>query len=177
VIGLTDGKKETRRKRASGAGRARLLSGGVEPGWASSEELVGVIALAPRPPVGINTRSYQPVRMERRRQLAQIPATGPSCAERLAVLADPTRLAVLESLLEGPKHVKDINRRLRVPQSLLSHHLRVLREAALVVAVRDGKAVLYAIAPGARPRGAGASIDLGCCNVSFPRGHLGARSR
>jgi ArsR family transcriptional regulator, nickel/cobalt-responsive transcriptional repressor len=113
--------------------------------------------------------------MERRTQLKQAAApTG--CAERLAVLADPTRLAVLESLFAGPKHVKEINRRLRVPQSLLSHHLRVLRHAGLVVAERDGKAVLYALAPGARSTDGGDSLDLGCCNISFPRGHLGAGS-
>ncbi len=91
-----------------------------------------------------------------------------SCAELLKVLADETRLAVLRQLMDGPRHVGEINEPLGLEQSLLSHHLRVLREAGLVVAERDGKAVLYSLAPRFRaPRRRGA-LDLGCCLLSFP---------
>src|SRR3954447_14138388 len=91
-----------------------------------------------------------------------------SCAAKLKVLADPTRLAVLEALIEGPKHVGTLMELLRVEQSLLSHHLQTLREAGLVEAERDGKAVLYRLAAGvAAARGNGAAIDLGCCLLSF----------
>src|SRR4051812_11367317 len=90
-----------------------------------------------------------------------------SCAAKLKVLADPTRLAVLEALIEGPKHVGTLLELLKVEQSLLSHHLQTLREAGLVQAERDGKAVLYCLAAGVTARSSGAAIDLGCCLLSF----------
>ena len=101
--------------------------------------------------------------------------TSSSCASKLKALADTTRLAVVESLLAGPKRVGELGLQLGVEQSLLSHHLRVLREMGLLEAKRDGKAVVYALAPGvaAATRGgssngaASRTVDLGCCQLSF----------
>lgn len=90
-----------------------------------------------------------------------------SCAARLKVLADDTRLAVLQQLLHGPKHVGEINESLHLEQSLLSHHLKVLREAELVRAERDGKSVLYSLAPDVQGSRSGEAINLGCCLLSF----------
>ena len=90
-----------------------------------------------------------------------------SCAAKLSALADPTRLAVLRVLLQGPRHVNEINEHLSVAPNLLSHHLRILRAAGLVKSTRDGKAVTYAVAQGV---GAGAERDgiyLGCCSLTF----------
>ena len=92
-------------------------------------------------------------------------ALGSDCAQKLKVLSDATRLAVLEILMSGPKHVGQINEHLEIEQSLLSHHLKVLREAGLVTSTRDGKAVLYELTPGVATEHA---IDLGCCQLSFP---------
>lgn len=89
------------------------------------------------------------------------------CASVLKVLADSTRLAVVEKLLDGPQHVGEINATLGVEQSLLSHHLKVLRDAGLVTAERDGKQVLYALADHLRARRRNRAIDLGCCLISF----------
>ena len=89
------------------------------------------------------------------------------CADRLKVLADDTRLAVLRQLLSGPKHVGDINESLRLEPSLLSHHLKILREAGLVESERDGKAVLYQLAPKVQAQQCGQGINLGCCVLSF----------
>jgi ArsR family transcriptional regulator len=89
-----------------------------------------------------------------------------NCAAKLRVLADSTRLSVLEALMAGPKHVGTIQKLLDVEQSLLSHHLQTLREAGLVQATRDGKAVLYSITPTVVTR-KGEGLDLGCCIISF----------
>jgi DNA-binding transcriptional ArsR family regulator len=89
------------------------------------------------------------------------------CADKLRVLADVTRLSVMETLLDGPKNVTEINARIKIDQSLLSHHLKVLREAGLVTSRREGKAVRYTIAPEAASLGAGKGINLGCCQISF----------
>jgi ArsR family transcriptional regulator len=90
-----------------------------------------------------------------------------SCASLLKVLADETRLAVIEQLLAGPRHVGEINERLGVEPSLLSHHLRVLRTAGLVTARRDGKQVLYALSKKVQGSRRGRAVDLGCCFISF----------
>src|SRR5262249_33156063 len=87
------------------------------------------------------------------------------CASKLAVLADPTRLAVVEVLLGGSRNVREINRHIGVAQNLLSHHLRVLRDAGLVVSQRDGKAVRYALASGVEMGWSGKGINLGCCSL------------
>jgi ArsR family transcriptional regulator len=93
----------------------------------------------------------------------------PSCADKLKVLADTTRLAVLEALMEKPKYVNELMDLLHVEQSLLSHHLAQLRDAGLVEARRDGKAVRYQLAPGVSTATRGKAIELGCCQISFPR--------
>lgn len=93
--------------------------------------------------------------------------TDVSCASRLKMLADDTRLAVVRQLMEGPKHVGEINASLQLEQSLLSHHLKILRDAGLVTSERDGKAVLYSLAPEFQRSAKGDAINLGCCLLSF----------
>ncbi|MBD1996997.1 winged helix-turn-helix transcriptional regulator [Leptolyngbya sp. FACHB-541] len=88
------------------------------------------------------------------------------CAQQLKILADPNRFAILKILLDGPKHVWELNAELALEQSLLSHHLKILRQHELVKSQREGKAVLYSLAPGVRvPSGQG--LNLKCCILSF----------
>ena len=101
----------------------------------------------------------------------------PSCANKLKILADTTRLAVLESLLDHPKHVSDLSHLLHIEQSLLSHHLAQLREAGLVQATREGKTMLYQLAPNVSTGAEGKTLDLGCCQLSFPKQTKKRKSR
>ena len=55
----------------------------------------------------------------------------------LRVLADPTRLQILESLLGGVQCNCNIREILGLPMNLISHHLKILKEAGLVRAERD----------------------------------------
>jgi len=89
------------------------------------------------------------------------------CSRRLGVLAEATRLAIIRALMEGPLRVGVIGERLCVEQSLLSHHLRALRESGLVVAMRQGKGVVYRLADGVRPSKSREAIHLGCCRLTF----------
>jgi len=93
-----------------------------------------------------------------------------TCAEKLKVLSDKTRLAVMECLMEGPSHVGPLADALKIEQSLLSHHLKVLREAGLVIADRDGKSMLYRVAPETKVPGSSRAINLGCCRLLFEPG-------
>jgi DNA-binding transcriptional ArsR family regulator len=88
------------------------------------------------------------------------------CARRLKVLADPTRLAILRILLEQPKRVGELNALLKIEQSLLSHHLKILRQAKLVASERDGKAILCKVASGVAYQN-DKGINIGCCVLSF----------
>ncbi|RMG32258.1 MAG: ArsR family transcriptional regulator [Planctomycetota bacterium] len=89
------------------------------------------------------------------------------CARLLRVLADHTRLRVVRMLLDGERRAGEIGRRLGIEKTLLSHHLRVLREAGVVVGRRVGKSVVYSLAPAMRTTAQRAAIDLGCCRLQF----------
>lgn len=89
------------------------------------------------------------------------------CAHQLKILADSTRLAVLQLLWSGPKHVGEMNAVLQIEQSLLSHHLKVLRDEGFITATRDGKAVLYQLESAVRSASSGRAIELGCCRLLF----------
>ncbi len=90
-----------------------------------------------------------------------------NCADKLKILADNTRLSILRSLMKAPQHVNELNRTLQLEQSLLSHHLKVLREAGFVQGERDGKSVLYHLSPAVSGLSHEKKISLGCCALSF----------
>ncbi|HNP27419.1 MAG: winged helix-turn-helix transcriptional regulator [Nitrospira sp.] len=97
----------------------------------------------------------------------KIKSTSPSCSSKLKVLSDPTRLAVLESLMTGSKNVGELMEQLDVEQSLLSHHLAVLRDNGLVEATREGKTMIYQLPEQVADSTSGKAINLGCCKISF----------
>lgn len=55
----------------------------------------------------------------------------------LKALADPNRLRIFNLLMQGDSCNAELNDRLGLPPNLLSHHLRVLREAGLVSSRHD----------------------------------------
>jgi ArsR family transcriptional regulator, lead/cadmium/zinc/bismuth-responsive transcriptional repressor len=69
-------------------------------------------------------------------------------AEMFRLLGEPNRLGIVASCLDGPLSVGEITARLALSQSLVSHHLRLLRAARLLKAGRRGKQVYYSIADG-----------------------------
>ena len=66
-------------------------------------------------------------------------------ADAMFALSAPSRVQILACLLDGPLAVGEITALLGMEQSAVSHQLRVLREAGLVMAERHGKRRLYAI--------------------------------
>ena len=62
------------------------------------------------------------------------------------IFADPTRLKILFSLVEGPKCVADISAAAGVTQGATSHQLRNMKQESVVDFVRDGKQVIYSLA-------------------------------
>ena len=66
-----------------------------------------------------------------------------SAAELLKAFSHPTRLAILEELLAGPKCVTDMEELLPARQANISQHLGVLRHAHLVDYAQDGSLRCY----------------------------------
>jgi ArsR family transcriptional regulator len=64
-------------------------------------------------------------------------------------LSDATRLAILDMLRDGERCVCELQDELEAAQSRLSFHLRVLKDAGLVVDRREGRWSHYRIVPSA----------------------------
>ena len=64
-----------------------------------------------------------------------------------AILAEPNRRTILSLLASSERSVGEIERRLRMPQTSVSKHLRVLREAGFVEARVDAQRRVYRLRP------------------------------
>jgi ArsR family transcriptional regulator, arsenate/arsenite/antimonite-responsive transcriptional repressor len=62
-------------------------------------------------------------------------------------LADPTRLRIVDLLREGERCVCELTDALDAGQSLLSFHLKTLKDAGLVADRRDGRWAYYSLNP------------------------------
>lgn len=68
-------------------------------------------------------------------------------------------------LLEAPLFVHELNEKLNIEQSLLSQHLKILRNFGLVCTEREGKQIKYSVSEKYKKNGR--SIDFGCCELNF----------
>ena len=89
-------------------------------------------------------------------------------SRRFKLLANDHRLEVLQLLWRKKQNVTEIAQSLDIEQSLLSHHLALLRQEGLVVSMREGKEVYYSLAESIRGETPG-SFQLGCCDIAFER--------
>jgi len=64
-----------------------------------------------------------------------------------AVLAEPNRRLLLDTLLDGAKPVNSLVEIIGLSQPVVSKHLRILRDAGLVRVKPDGQRRLYSINP------------------------------
>ena len=65
----------------------------------------------------------------------------------LTALGDPTRRAIFERLAAGPLPVGEIAHDLPVSRPAVSQHLKVLKDAGLVIDSRDGTRRIYQLDP------------------------------
>ena len=61
----------------------------------------------------------------------------------LAALSDPTRQQIVAALSKERLNVGDLTKRFALSQPAISHHLRVLANAGLLVQEREGRERLY----------------------------------
>ncbi len=70
----------------------------------------------------------------------------PQLADLFSMMGDTSRLRIILSCLHEPISVSHIADQLELSQSLVSHHLRLLKAARMVRAERRGKQVFYVAA-------------------------------
>lgn len=73
-------------------------------------------------------------------------------ATRFKAMGDPTRLRLLSMIAAaggGEACVCDLNESLDLSQPTVSHHLKVLVEAGLLIRTQRGKWAYYSLVPGA----------------------------
>jgi DNA-binding transcriptional ArsR family regulator len=63
------------------------------------------------------------------------------------IIAEPNRRAILSLLLSSQQSVGEIEHQLHMPQTTVSKHLRVLREAGFVESTVDAQRRLYRLKP------------------------------
>ncbi|MFN3265522.1 MAG: ArsR/SmtB family transcription factor [Deinococcales bacterium] len=68
-------------------------------------------------------------------------------AYQFRAIGDPTRLAILELLGQGALCACQLQAKLGIAANLLSHHLKILREAGLVRTEKTGRWVEYRLDP------------------------------
>ena len=64
-----------------------------------------------------------------------------------AIIAEPNRRTILSLLASSERSVGELERRLRLPQTSVSKHLRVLREAGFVEARVEAQRRVYRLRP------------------------------
>ena len=79
-----------------------------------------------------------------------VTANARESTELLKAVADPNRLRILKCLQVRPACVCELVQATGMPQPRVSRHLKVLRDAGLVVDSREAQWVLYALAGVAR---------------------------
>ncbi len=67
-------------------------------------------------------------------------------AELFKIFGDSTRVKIINVLLNGELCVSEIQNKLNVSQSAISHQLRILKDSKLVKYRKDGKEMYYFLA-------------------------------
>ena len=68
-----------------------------------------------------------------------------TCYQFFSTLANPTRLAILELLRNGPKNVTEISEALNQEQSMISHNLKPLERCRFIFSERRKKERFYSL--------------------------------
>ena len=93
-----------------------------------------------------------------------------SCSPALKALSDATRWRIVKTLLSLERaNVNELAATIDVKPSNVSKHLRILREAGIVISTKEGTVVWCRIVPEFRQRlrDGGNALDLGCCTFRF----------
>jgi len=68
-----------------------------------------------------------------------------SAAQILKAMAHPVRVSIIALLQNEKMNVTKIYEALNLEQSVVSHHLGILRDKSVLISERDGKNVFYSL--------------------------------
>jgi DNA-binding transcriptional ArsR family regulator len=91
--------------------------------------------------------SQAPERLTDQRVSPNLPFVLTYGAEGLSALGDPTRRAIFECIAERPRPVGELARELPVSRPAVSQHLKVLKDAGLVIDRQAGTRRIYQLDP------------------------------
>ena len=84
------------------------------------------------------------------RDLERLQSEFQACRKLLTALGDETRQYLLYAMLSGPcggSRAAEIAQRTNLSRASISHHIRILKEAGIVQARREGTCIYYYLAP------------------------------
>lgn len=64
-------------------------------------------------------------------------------AELFKIFSDETRIKIISELFDSEKCVSEISTNLKLSQSLISHQLKILKDANLIDYKKNGKNIIY----------------------------------
>ena len=97
--------------------------------------------------------------------------TGLDCIAALKALGEESRLRILRLLFKKQLSVTEIADQLQISQYNVSKHLRIMREAGLLVIEKEGQKRLYTVAEKLKVQVAAnkSTLDLGCCTFRLDK--------
>jgi ArsR family transcriptional regulator, virulence genes transcriptional regulator len=84
--------------------------------------------------------------LERPMKMDGMAAKAADAAELLSAMANPARLLILCSLVEGEKPVNELVAKCGISQSAVSQHLAKMRNLKLVTTRRNAQSIFYSLA-------------------------------
>lgn len=101
--------------------------------------------------------------------LEAMPLSPPTGVAQFALLADPLRLRIVESLAREQLCTCHLIAITGAKQTTISNHLRILREAHVVLGEAQGRFTWYRLAPGAFAEGLIRLQDIAGTGETTPR--------
>ncbi len=86
-------------------------------------------------------------------------------SKALKVLTDTNRLSIIQELMYGSQTVGHIHESLQMEQSLVSHHLSVLKKWGYVFAEKKGREVFYKNSGSIKKGFSKLNFNFGCCSI------------
>lgn len=93
--------------------------------------------------------------------------TGRNHVAGFKLLADEIRLRLLSLIAEEPRFVGELIKGLDAEQSLVSHHLKLLREGRFLKCERIGRQIRYHLADGVSYDKSNQEFQFGCCSLKI----------
>jgi ArsR family transcriptional regulator, nickel/cobalt-responsive transcriptional repressor len=99
------------------------------------------------------------------------PNDAQKCADLLQAIGEKNRIRIIECLFSGPKNVSELSKVLKIEIVNVSHHLGVLKSERLVRREKQGRFVVYSLAPEffSSENGKPAGLNLGWCQLTMTK--------